>query len=49
MDKPTYTLEFEKPLRELEKQIEHLNQRALESKLDVSNEIASPLIPPAAS
>ncbi|HXB02704.1 MAG TPA: acetyl-CoA carboxylase carboxyltransferase subunit alpha [Opitutaceae bacterium] len=41
MDKPTYTLEFEKPLRELEKQIEHLNQRALESKLDVSNEIAA--------
>jgi len=41
MDKPSYTLEFEKPLRELEKQIEHLNQRALESKLDVSNEIAA--------
>ncbi|HXA81199.1 MAG TPA: acetyl-CoA carboxylase carboxyltransferase subunit alpha [Opitutaceae bacterium] len=41
MDKPTYTLEFEKPLRELEKQIEHLNQRALESKIDVSNEIAA--------
>jgi acetyl-CoA carboxylase carboxyl transferase subunit alpha len=41
MDKPSYTLEFEKPLRELEKQIEHLNQRALESKLDVSTEIAA--------
>jgi acetyl-CoA carboxylase carboxyl transferase subunit alpha len=41
MDKPTYTLEFEKPLRELEKQIEHLHQQALESKLDVSNEIAA--------
>jgi acetyl-CoA carboxylase carboxyl transferase subunit alpha len=41
MDKPSYTLEFEKPLRELEKQIEHLNQRALESKLDVSVEIAT--------
>jgi acetyl-CoA carboxylase carboxyl transferase subunit alpha len=41
MEKPSYTLEFEKPLRELEKQIEHLNQRALESKLDVSAEIAS--------
>jgi acetyl-CoA carboxylase carboxyl transferase subunit alpha len=41
MDKPTYTLEFEKPLRELEKQIEHLNQRALESKIDVSAEIAA--------
>jgi acetyl-CoA carboxylase carboxyl transferase subunit alpha len=41
MDKPTYTLEFEKPLRELEKQIEHLHQQALESKLDVSAEIAA--------
>jgi acetyl-CoA carboxylase carboxyl transferase subunit alpha len=41
MDKPSYTLEFEKPLRELEKQIEHLNQRALESKLDVSTEISA--------
>jgi acetyl-CoA carboxylase carboxyl transferase subunit alpha len=41
MDKPTYTLEFEKPLRELEKQIEHLHQQALESKLDVSTEIVA--------
>jgi len=41
MDKPSYTLEFEKPLRELEKQIEHLHQQALESKLDVSTEIAA--------
>ncbi len=41
MDKPTYTLEFEKPLRELEKQIEHLHQQALESKIDVSTEISA--------
>ncbi len=41
MDKPSYTLEFEKPLRELEKQIEHLHQQALESKIDVSAEIAA--------
>jgi acetyl-CoA carboxylase carboxyl transferase subunit alpha len=41
MEKPSYTLEFERPLRELEKQIEHLNQRALESKLDVSVEITA--------
>jgi acetyl-CoA carboxylase carboxyl transferase subunit alpha len=41
MDKPSYTLEFEKPLRELEKQIEHLHQQALESKLDVSTEISA--------
>jgi acetyl-CoA carboxylase carboxyl transferase subunit alpha len=41
MDKPSYTLEFEKPLRELEKQIEHLHQQTLESKLDVSTEISA--------
>jgi acetyl-CoA carboxylase carboxyl transferase subunit alpha len=41
MDKPTYTLEFEKPLRELEKQIEHLHQQTLESKIDVSTEISA--------
>jgi acetyl-CoA carboxylase carboxyl transferase subunit alpha len=41
MDKPSYTLEFEKPLRELEKQIEHLHQQALESKLDVSTELSA--------
>ncbi len=41
MDKPSYTLEFEKPLRELEKQIEHLHQQALENNLDVSSEISA--------
>ena len=41
MDKPSYTLDFEKPLRELEKQIEHLHQQALENNLDVSAEIAA--------
>jgi acetyl-CoA carboxylase carboxyl transferase subunit alpha len=41
MDKPSYTLEFEKPLRELEKQIEHLHQQTLESKIDVSTEISA--------
>ena len=41
MDKPSYTLEFEKPLRELEKQIEHLHQQTLENDLDVSSEISA--------
>ncbi len=41
MDKPSYTLEFEKPLRELEKQIEHLHQQTLENNFDVSAEISA--------
>ncbi|HTB81692.1 MAG TPA: acetyl-CoA carboxylase carboxyltransferase subunit alpha [Opitutaceae bacterium] len=41
MDKPSYTLEFEKPLRELEKQIEHLHQQTLENNFDVSSEISA--------
>ena len=39
MENTTYTLEFEKPLRELEKQLITLNQVSKESKVDVSNEI----------
>ena len=39
MDDVTYTLEFEKPLRELEKQLITLNQVSQESKVDVSSEI----------
>ena len=39
MEDVTYTLEFEKPLRELEKQLITLNQVSQESKVDVSNEI----------
>jgi len=38
-DITTYTLEFEKPLRELEKQLIKLHQVSEESKVDVSNEI----------
>lgn len=41
MDKPSYTLDFEKPLRELEKQIEQLHQQTLENNLDVSAEISA--------
>jgi acetyl-CoA carboxylase carboxyl transferase subunit alpha len=39
MEDVTYTLEFEKPLRELEKQLITLNQVSQESKVDVTNEI----------
>jgi acetyl-CoA carboxylase carboxyl transferase subunit alpha len=41
MEDVTYTLEFEKPLRELEKQLITLNQVSQESKVDVSSEIAT--------
>ncbi|MDD3180345.1 MAG: acetyl-CoA carboxylase carboxyltransferase subunit alpha [Opitutaceae bacterium] len=41
MDKRAYVLEFEKPLRELEKQIDELHQGALESDHDVSADIAA--------
>lgn len=39
MDDATYTLEFEKPLRELEKQLHTLETLSEESKVDVSKEI----------
>jgi acetyl-CoA carboxylase carboxyl transferase subunit alpha len=41
MEDVTYTLEFEKPLRELEKQLLTLHTVSQESKVDVSNEIAA--------
>ena len=40
MDKPVYTLEFEKPLRELSTQLDQLRQQSLENNLDLSSEIA---------
>ncbi len=40
MEKPVYTLEFEKPLRELTAQLEQLRQQALETGTDLHNEIA---------
>jgi len=40
MAKPAYTLEFEKPLRELERRLEQVHQQALENHLDLSAEIA---------
>lgn len=41
MDKPVYTLEFEKPLRELSAQLDQLRQQSLEHNLDVAGEIAA--------
>jgi acetyl-CoA carboxylase carboxyl transferase subunit alpha len=41
MEKPVYTLEFEKPLRELSVQLEQLSQQSLENNLDVAKEIAA--------
>ncbi|HVT72484.1 MAG TPA: acetyl-CoA carboxylase carboxyltransferase subunit alpha [Lacunisphaera sp.] len=41
MDRPAYLLEFEKPLRELEKQLETLHQQSLENNIDMSSELAA--------
>jgi acetyl-CoA carboxylase carboxyl transferase subunit alpha len=41
MEKPAYLLEFEKPLRELEKQLDELHQRSLENNIDVAAEVAA--------
>jgi len=41
MEKPVYTLEFEKPLRDLSVQLEQLSQQSLENNLDVAKEIAA--------
>ena len=41
MDRPAYLLEFEKPLRELEKQLETLHQQSLENNIDMSGELAA--------
>ena len=40
MDRPAYLLEFEKPLRELERQLESLHQQSLENNIDMSAELA---------
>ena len=41
MDKPTYTLEFEKPLRDLSTQLDQLRQQSLENNVDLHSEIAA--------
>jgi acetyl-CoA carboxylase carboxyl transferase subunit alpha len=40
MAKPAYTLEFEKPLRELERRLDQVHQQSLENHVDLSGEIA---------
>ena len=39
MESPAYILEFEKPLRELARQLDELRQQSLESNVDVAKEI----------
>ncbi|MDP1580366.1 MAG: acetyl-CoA carboxylase carboxyltransferase subunit alpha [Candidatus Didemnitutus sp.] len=39
MDRPVYLLEFEKPLRELEKQLDALHQQSLENNIDMAAEL----------
>jgi acetyl-CoA carboxylase carboxyl transferase subunit alpha len=39
MDNPAYVLEFEKPLRELTKQLDELRQRSIETNVDLHDEI----------
>jgi acetyl-CoA carboxylase carboxyl transferase subunit alpha len=41
MEQPVYTLEFEKPLRELTAQLDALRQQSMENKLDLGSEIAA--------
>lgn len=41
MEKALYTLDFEKPLRELENQLQNLQEMSAESKIDVAHEIAA--------
>lgn len=40
MDRPAYLLEFEKPLRELERQLETLHQQSLENNIDMAAELS---------
>ena len=41
MERPVYQLEFEKPLRDLEKQLDSLHQQSLENNIDMSAELAA--------
>lgn len=41
MEKPVYTLDFEKPLRELSAQLDQLRQRSLEHNLDLADEVSA--------
>ncbi|MDB6092972.1 MAG: acetyl-CoA carboxylase, carboxyl transferase, alpha subunit [Verrucomicrobia bacterium] len=39
MEKPVYVLEFEKPLRELTKELDALHQKSIENNFDLSSEV----------
>ena len=39
MEKPIYTLEFEKPLRELSRRLDELRQQSLETNVDLSSQV----------
>jgi acetyl-CoA carboxylase carboxyl transferase subunit alpha len=39
MEAPAYVLEFEKPLRELSKQLDELRQRSIETNVDLATEV----------
>jgi acetyl-CoA carboxylase carboxyl transferase subunit alpha len=41
METPAYALEFEKPLRELTRQLDELRQRSIETNVDLANEVHS--------
>jgi acetyl-CoA carboxylase carboxyl transferase subunit alpha len=41
MEKPAYALDFEKPLRDLAKELDSLHQKSLEQDLNVSSEVAA--------
>jgi len=41
MDKPAYVLEFEKPLRELAKELDSLHQKSLEQNVDLKRELSA--------
>lgn len=41
MERPVYLLEFEKPLRELEKQLDALHQQSLENNIDMAAELGA--------
>jgi acetyl-CoA carboxylase carboxyl transferase subunit alpha len=40
MEKPTYTLEFEKPLRELSRRLDEVRQQSLETNVDLADQIS---------
>src|SRR3954463_5374513 len=41
METPAYVLEFEKPLRELTRQLDELRQRSIETNVDLASDVRS--------